>query len=229
MEYIYSFFSDNTFKALPDELWTRIIGKVVTVAQLAQCRLVCRKWNRLFEVAMFGKPIAINSDKQALSLYCHLFKNLSNGELIKHLTLNYDVKSITILDELIYLTFTPSMEYIGGTLATDDFFRLLGDIANNSPVEFINLKNIPCPNFATEAYINALLKFKETLTIVVLKFDILTPVIFNFVEQLDKFECLTSFSFYGEIDTIYQALKRLGLDYIDLYQIQRFDRVSVCM
>lgn len=222
MEYIYPFFSDNTFKkiikALPDELWTRIIGKVVTVAQLAQCRLVCRKRNRLFEVVMFGKPIAINSDKQALSLYCHLFKNLSNGELIKHLTLNHDVKSMTILDELMYLAFTPSMEYIGGTLATDDFFRLLGDIANNSPVKFINLKNIRCPNFATEAYINALLKF-----------DILTPVIFNFVEQLDKFECLTNFSFYGEIDTIYQALKRLGFDYIDLYQIQRFDRVSVCM
>lgn len=192
-------------KTLPDELWTRIIGKINSIAQLAQCRLVCRKWNRPSEAAMFGKPIAIKSDKQALDLYCNLLRNPSNGRLIKHLTLNCDVKSMTILGELMHLAFTPSMEYIDGTLVSDDFFLLLGDIANNSSVKFINLKSIPCPNFATEPYFNASLKFKESLTTMVLKFDYISPVILCFVEQLDKFKCLTSFSFYGGIDTIYRV------------------------
>ncbi|KAL9543745.1 hypothetical protein MBANPS3_007970, partial [Mucor bainieri] len=118
-------------------------------------------WNDDATRAMFGKKITIKTEKNALKLYRHIFRDINSVPLLKHLhfELNNDYLPYSI-EELLYMTFTPSMQRLTGSVKAEKFFNTLFDIANSSRASFDQLEDLPKYTGASEAIRNErLLRF----------------------------------------------------------------------
>ncbi|KAL9542190.1 hypothetical protein MBANPS3_008741 [Mucor bainieri] len=166
-----------TIHQFPTELLVKILDYNDSIADLAQCRLVCQHWNPLAESLMFGKHITLKSAEACLSLYGHLSRKPQYGQLIKRLTcekLSPQRCQHAILEELLRVAFTPTMEQMDATvcLATGDrFFILMQDMltVKYRLDQFDKLAVIPHPSYYSEAYDNLLITLSSTLQRVVIK------------------------------------------------------------
>ncbi|CAO0801186.1 unnamed protein product [Mucor circinelloides] len=132
-----------TISALPQELLFAILNNVPNVKQLAQCRLVCKRWEESATKAIFAKKITIKSEEQAFKLYRHLYRDTSKVPLIKHLHFELDDDDLHFLvKELLQLTFTPSIQRFTGFAKADRFFTTLFNIVDRSPSSFDQLEEM---------------------------------------------------------------------------------------
>ena len=58
-----------------------IFRNIVFVKQVAKCRLVCKRWDRLAEMIITTEKITLDSEEiQTIKLYGHLSKDASMGK-----------------------------------------------------------------------------------------------------------------------------------------------------
>ncbi|KAK4520391.1 uncharacterized protein ATC70_008525 [Mucor velutinosus] len=157
---------------LPDELIAKIIDYNVSTADVAVCRLVCKRWSHLAEPLMFGKQITIRSEADALSLYGHLCRNPRYGKLVKRIHFQESDIMYALLEGLLHFILTPNMEKMTGRLSSGhSFFRTACKIAKASTAKFDRLQVLPYPLYSSNAYDDALIAFKDTLREMVLVLD----------------------------------------------------------
>ncbi|KAL9548196.1 hypothetical protein MBANPS3_005811, partial [Mucor bainieri] len=190
----------TTGSSLPLEIFLRIFDYVDSVKGLAQCRLSCKRWDRLAEYAMFGKQLTITY-ANSLSFYHQLQKKPANAQRIKHLC--FDIVDCTdVIVEILRLAVTPSIERIEGTIRylDDLFYKEL--IAIGTVTKLTNLRAIPYPYIYSEIHTESLLLFKDTLQELHHGFGdfyFMPPDIF---EKLDEFKCLKKLSTHCVFDSI---------------------------
>ncbi|KAF1806169.1 hypothetical protein V8B55DRAFT_1454471 [Mucor lusitanicus] len=152
---------------LPWELWMNILDKVESAIQLSECRLVCSKWDKLAEAAMFSKNICITKEGNIIKLCDHLAKNPSRANLIQSLEVYVPLEERPHVYTLLRLAFTPTMQnltILAGSAMDADFFGALYGLVKGSAEEHYNLKVMPMTLDPTyENYANAALAFKDTL------------------------------------------------------------------
>lgn len=189
---------------LSEELILTIIKSLDSIADVAVCRLVCKSWNRIAEPVMFGKEIIIRSEEGALSLYAHLYSKPTFGKLIKHLSFEEDYLPVAILKGLLHFAFTPNMEFMTGSVGSNQLYLLMNTIADKSPVKFFKLKTIPHPDSFSNIYNNSLITFKDTLQDFVFHIeDVEDDDIWDMANQLETFKCLTKLTLSGSLLTVF--------------------------
>ncbi|EPB90229.1 hypothetical protein HMPREF1544_02914 [Mucor circinelloides 1006PhL] len=129
--------------SLSEDLLFALFDNISSVAHLAQCRLVCKHWNEPAAKTMFSKKITVKSEKQALKLYRHLFRDPSKTPIIKHLHFELDSIDLPlVIEELLHVVFTPNIERLTGYVKTDKFFTTLFEIADGYSSSFDQLKSL---------------------------------------------------------------------------------------
>ncbi|CEP07906.1 hypothetical protein [Parasitella parasitica] len=193
---------------LPEELLIKILDYNNSTQDLANYRLVCSCWNRLAEPLLFAKQITIKSEAGALSLFGHLYRNPDNGKIIKHLEFGRSYISTVILKELLRLAFTPNMEYLTGSIGSDELYMLMNNIADKTPDKFTRLKAIPSPEFFSNMYNSSLLTFKETLqdiTFILEDDDDDESDHWDIINQLETFKNLTKLKLDGRFPALFDV------------------------
>jgi hypothetical protein len=189
---------------LSEELILKIIKDLNSASDVAKCRLVCKGWNRIAEPVMLGKEVIIRSEEGALSLYAHLYSKPAFGKLIKQLTFEEDYLPVALLKGLLHFAFTPNMEYMTGSVSTDQLYILINTIADKSPAKFLKLKTIPHPDSFSNVYNNSLITFKDTLQDLVFHVeDVEEDDIWDMANQLETFKCLTKLTLSGPLLTVF--------------------------
>ncbi|EPB88130.1 hypothetical protein HMPREF1544_05074 [Mucor circinelloides 1006PhL] len=150
---------------LPQELQIKIFGLIDSIAQLAECRLVCKCWYHQADSTLLGQHIILENDKDIIQLYTFLNGDPVRGSLVKNVTLLGPHFHDYLLGELVCLIFTPTLEKFKGRLegcGSNILFEInlnaLTDVSN-----FDRLTILPTPQKFTFMYFNTLVKFKESL------------------------------------------------------------------
>ncbi|GAN08241.1 hypothetical protein MAM1_0195d07748 [Mucor ambiguus] len=184
--------------SLPEELLLSIFNHIDSVAQLAQCRLTCARWNSTAAAVMFGKKITIKTEDQAIKLQRHLLQDPSKVSLIRHLHFqlsDYDLPPA--LEQLMHLVITPNIQKLSGFVASDKFFTALIAIADKTHSSFDQLKDVPeyiGPNEGISSKVH--LKFKSAIH--TLRLQIVNAAIDSsyipWYQLLDQYPNLTTFT-----------------------------------
>ncbi|KAL7313087.1 killer toxin resistant protein [Mucor circinelloides] len=189
--------------SLPAELLSVIFDNVESNLQLAECRLVCRKWNDPAARSMLGNKITINSEKAASRLFRHLFLDPSKIPLIRHLDFRLDEDNLPMnIYKLLLLTFTPSIVNLTGSVKSKRFFTALFDIVDTSPQTFANLATLPLYS-GSDADFNTTvaLKFKDSLLYPTLRLSgQTTQTTKDFLKDLDQFQNLGMVILRGHVN-----------------------------
>lgn len=160
------------FESIPGEILLLIFQSIDSVAQLGQCRQVCKKWDDPAEFVMFCKPISITA-YNAMPLYTHLSQKPSRAKLIKTLYFDFYRISSSII-QLLRLALTPSIEK---TISRQEFnnndpcFEIILDIVEGSQEGFPNVKSIPAASEFTDIYRKTLLLFKDSIETICIPTD----------------------------------------------------------
>ncbi|KAL9554475.1 hypothetical protein MBANPS3_002805 [Mucor bainieri] len=193
----------STMERLPEEALRMMLNAIDNVNELAQLRLVCKRWNPLAERIMFSKQITLKSNPQALALYGHLSKNSSYGKLVRHIHFDpSERKSSWLMTALLKMIFTPDILKLTGKTRHDYIYSLIANIASESDTPFENLLSLPHQQSAfTYAYSNALISFRHSLTSVTINLTRRTPddTLWDFVDRLGEFKNLELFDFSATI------------------------------
>lgn len=200
----------STINKLPKELLYKILNNINSVSELAQIRLVCKRWDQHAEKIMFSKQITITSNPQALVLYGHLFKKTSHGKLVRHIHFHHSFqdKSIWLMSALLRIVFTADILELTGVEKQDDVFNVILTAANESETKLLFLPHQP--DAFTVAYSDALITFRHTLTSITIRLNRNTPddTFWNFVDRLDEFKSLEVFDFSVSI-LVFRDLERI--------------------
>ncbi|KAL9546929.1 hypothetical protein MBANPS3_006420 [Mucor bainieri] len=160
-----------TFDSIPHEILLLILQSIDSVAQLGECRRVCKKWDDPAELSMFSKPVHLKN-YNASSLCNHLAKKPSRAKLIKTLHINcyyIDDGSIAQLLRLV----SSSVETIVSCREYDNdrILQIIHDVARRSQEAFPNVKSIPTASELNDAYRETLLLFKNSLETICIPLD----------------------------------------------------------
>jgi len=189
--------------SVPAELLSVVFDNIESNLQLAECRLVCRKWNDPAARSMLGNKITINSEKAASRLFRHLYLDPSKIPLIRHLDFRLDEDNLPMnVYKLLLLTFTPSIVNLTGSVKSKRFFTALFDIVNTSPQTFANLATLPLYS-GSDADFNTTvaLKFKDSLLYPTLRLSgQTTQTTKDFLKDLDQFQNLGMVILRGHVN-----------------------------
>ncbi|KAL9546529.1 hypothetical protein MBANPS3_006626 [Mucor bainieri] len=185
--------------SLPFEIFSRVFDYIDSAKVLAQCRSVCKRWDRPAEYAMLGKQLTITFTN-SLAFYHHLHKKPANAQRIKHLHFNVLVCTDLII-KILRLAITPSIETIRFTIhhLDDTFYNEL--IAIGSATKLTHLRAIPCPYNYQEIHEKAMLQFKDTLEELSDGYGD-AYYIHRLFFKLDEFKCLKKLSIHGYLEDI---------------------------
>ncbi|KAL9558261.1 hypothetical protein MBANPS3_001004 [Mucor bainieri] len=216
------------FHSFPKEVLLGVFGHVESLADLTQCRLVCKCWSDVAEEAMFSHTITLKSNAQAMVLFAHLFGRSHYARRITHIHFDsgYMKKSYSVLRTLLDLAFTSNMKRLSGNVNEEFFYRALGEVASaNGERTFSHLTTIPFQEKQfTALYSMALLRFKDTLTSVTIRAgnDYPDDHLWTFVSRLSEFVHLEEFC-YGsrlrdilEVDTVLRECKHVRVLILDV-------------
>ncbi|GAN08008.1 hypothetical protein MAM1_0185c07513 [Mucor ambiguus] len=157
---------------LPQELLDKAFGYIDSKAQLAECRLVCKRWCYQADAILLGQHIILNNDGDVLQLYKFLNGNTTRGSLVRHLTLLGPCLHDYLLGQLVHLVFTPTMEKLEGRFeghGSDILFEINSNALDDAS-GFDRLTVLPTPQEFTLMYFNTLAKFKRSLQSMALHF-----------------------------------------------------------
>ncbi|KAL9541357.1 hypothetical protein MBANPS3_009171 [Mucor bainieri] len=159
---------------LPLELQFLIINCIKKPANLGKCRLVCKAWSSVAEVAMLTA--------QHLTIVAPRSTDRNGKAFI----------------QLIGLVITPTIEiYIDGIVGLDIIYKKLIDLVEESKHPIAKVKMLPIPMNYNQTYMNAVLAFKHTLQKLILNFDNI-PISWNLIYRLNEIERLTSLTLAGD-------------------------------
>ncbi|CEP11253.1 hypothetical protein [Parasitella parasitica] len=211
-------------RSLPFELSCIILKQIKSVKVLAECRLVCKKWNFLAEKAMLDRELDLTSPGATNKLIELLRQRPAMAWHIKAMRLSDSCgDDLQSQKQLLSLALTPNIRYLRGEMSKELFGHLL-DIAQQSPIKFSKLEalpklsrkeNIALP-LAMSKYSESLLYFKDSLkelnpSVVEDEFPAtLGPTFAN----LDEFKSLTKMTldFTGSFNYIIQNLYFIDLE-----------------
>ncbi|CAO3621381.1 unnamed protein product [Mucor fragilis] len=150
--------------SLPEELLRRVFGYINSSIQLAQCRLVCKKWNPHADTSMFSNTIVLRCREKALLLHALLFAVPAKGKLIRNIYFDEKFDTLWVIKAIFNAISIPNLESLMGTALTPEFCDLLLEITARSPGTFKKLKSLPkYQQDVDQKYLDVLLAFKETL------------------------------------------------------------------
>ncbi|KAL9544430.1 hypothetical protein MBANPS3_007635, partial [Mucor bainieri] len=204
-----------TYKSLPSEILVLIFQHLPSVADIAECRLVCKAWNDPAETAMFSKPLILYHEAKAEKVIRHLERHPAKGRCITDLTVT-DYDDQRVMKRLLQLAFTPSIERLAGkvldifssAIRLSAIYTSIIEIAENSPIPFDRLKTIPDTFVLNDLYGRTLLTFKDTLETVQLR-------LFNHDDTQDVLHRFHEF----------KQLKTLRLEEAEFNNIKELDAV----
>ncbi|KAL9555283.1 hypothetical protein MBANPS3_002436 [Mucor bainieri] len=149
--------------ALAEETLQLIFTHINTTKHLAQCRLVCKRFNAIAEKAMFNCPVAVNTESQALSLLQHLARCQRKGLANFHWGIKPTSSSTPqVLQHLLPMILTSKTVSITGIVRELEIFDLMDDIVNQLP-EKPRLTAMLQPAETRESYYPYLERYKDTL------------------------------------------------------------------
>ncbi|KAL9556355.1 hypothetical protein MBANPS3_001906 [Mucor bainieri] len=184
----------HNITSLPPELLPCIFDHVDSIAQLATCRLVCRRWNYHAEAAMFGKRLVINDETEANQLCNRLHEHPNYGNRVKsmHFMKVFDEEVPFIYVKLLAMAFTPTMETLTGFTKTTKFFDILTSIADKNCFEFTNLKQLPFYPNDQDGFICAeiMKRLKGSKLTIQIQSSHSQSLNWNVINQLDGFNTL---------------------------------------
>ncbi|KAL0135185.1 hypothetical protein V8B55DRAFT_1370793 [Mucor lusitanicus] len=131
---------------LPSELWMNVFSCVLTVKELAQCRLVCRTWDPIAERAMFNRQLVIKDGRQFADRLCyHLQRKSALIRLIKHIDVNPNeyYEEVSLDRRLLKMIITPDLETISGAGISEADAQFFMDLFLSSGRNFNKIKAIP--------------------------------------------------------------------------------------
>ncbi|KAL9542518.1 hypothetical protein MBANPS3_008568 [Mucor bainieri] len=189
--FLLSLHTMSRISALPQELLLIVFNHVDSAAQMAECRLVCQRWNTLAQPLVLTKKLLITNEKKANQLHNYLLEHPHYATLIRTMDVNTRYVKENGFMKLMSLAFTPRMESLTGHVRSKEFFYKLVAIAKSFGADtFSNLKSIPHSlgdDSIHHARRSALHLFKETLESVHL-------VLLDQVNQLPTFKNLKKLS-----------------------------------
>ncbi|KAL9555192.1 hypothetical protein MBANPS3_002465 [Mucor bainieri] len=214
-------------------LLTRVLGYTDSLADLAQCCLVCKSWHGIAEPLLKSRcaakirnvPKAITSimqysdsmeDLAQLRLVCKSWnaiaeplmfsKHIQISNLITHLHFDDEYLPVTVQRELLQLAFTPSMERMTGEIDDEGFYMLMNDIASKTSGDrFDKLKAIPHPPHYSAVYNITLLNFKSTLEEITYspQDENDEESAFSWSSEFESFVNLVKFELDAELETVF--------------------------
>ncbi|KAL9543312.1 hypothetical protein MBANPS3_008166 [Mucor bainieri] len=195
-----------TISSLPEEVLRQLFSYIDSNLQLAQCRLVCSKWNDPANTAMFSNTIVFTTKEKAMTLYVQLFNRPSRGKLIQYIYFKKGFDTFWIVKAIFDAAPLPNLIQIGeeSLLATELYTTLL-DIIKNSPKAFSKLKALPpCEDTVTQDYCDVLRACRKTLSAIEIKNAsvYLNDTMKALALELDTFDRLKSLTYWGRFQQI---------------------------
>ncbi|KAL9555284.1 hypothetical protein MBANPS3_002437 [Mucor bainieri] len=159
--------------ALAEETLQMVFAHIDSTKQMAQCRLVCSRFNAIAEKAMFNCPVVINTEHQAFSLLQHLAKCQRKGIKNFHWGLSSSPSSSfsssssssstpQVFKYLLPLILTSKTVSITGAVQEQELYDLMDDIVDQLP-EKPKLIALAHPEEPTEEYYRQLAQYGDTL------------------------------------------------------------------
>ncbi|KAL9555827.1 hypothetical protein MBANPS3_002164, partial [Mucor bainieri] len=211
-------------KQLPPEVWLNVFQQVRGRQELSQCRLVCRQWSQLAEIAMLSKKLFVYG-RGIAKLAAYLQESPHKARLIRDLTMSDSSsgKNTTCID-LVRVAFTDNLEYLSTNSwpASESFYAALVEAAKSLRNTEYKLKAIPNPAHDNgQHFIEALLTFKDTLQQLHIRIECLNEVpVLNKLRVFQQLEDLSltaeSLRSMKELDTVLRncsCLRKLELAY----------------
>ncbi|KAL9554765.1 hypothetical protein PS6_003223 [Mucor atramentarius] len=198
--------------SLPEELLPEIFGYIASNIQLAQCRLVCAKWNQPANSAMFSNTIVFGTNEKVLALHGQLFSDPAKGKLVQHIYFKGKFDAFWMAKAILNTEFLPNVNSFQGSVSKPKkFYEMLLSIAYESPKVLKNLKVLPNYDKGPIAmiYYNVLLGFKETLEEIHINNQgvLMNEALIEFIHNLNTFPNLKSLKF----DSTFRQLSELEL------------------
>ncbi|KAL9550942.1 hypothetical protein MBANPS3_004489 [Mucor bainieri] len=191
---------------LSNQILMHVFSQLDEMAQIAECRLVCKAWNIPGERAMLGHIVKISADNAKMqTLYSVLNKEPTKGSWIKHLhfEINADKPCPQIIRNMLPLAFTPNIEAITGYISGAELFEVLLTILQHSPVPFDKLKVQQLSSDLNECPLNLALEFKGSLQ--ELQLVVSEPIV-NKVQGFQRLMALSLTAFLGSIASLDKLL-----------------------
>ncbi|EPB86113.1 hypothetical protein HMPREF1544_07101 [Mucor circinelloides 1006PhL] len=127
--------------SLPEELLPKIFGYITSNIQLAQCRLVCAKWNKPANSAMFSNTIVFGTNEKVLALHGRLFSDPAKGKLVQHIYFKENFDAFWVAKAILNTAFLPNVNSFQGSVSKpEEFYEMLLSIARESPNALKKLK-----------------------------------------------------------------------------------------
>lgn len=149
--------------ALAKETLQLLFSHINSTKQLAQCRLVCKRFNPIAEKAMFDCSVVINIENQAFSLLQHLVRCQRKG--ISHFHWDFEttmLKMPQVFKHLLTFILTSKTVSLTGCIQGDKLYDLIDGIVQQLP-EKPSLILLPHPVEFREHYYRFLAKYQNTL------------------------------------------------------------------
>lgn len=183
--------------ALADEALHMIFAQIDSTKQLAQCRLTCKRFDKIAEKAMFNSHVVIRTEDQALSLLQHLSRCQRRG--IKHF--HWGLTSSTApptLKHLLPMILHSNTVSLTGCVQGRECYDLIDDIVEQLlPTEKPQLISLPHPDMPDKYYYCKLLKYGDTLQSAYILIDIVRFIDVDIVNRIREFPKLKSLVIKG--------------------------------
>lgn len=177
---------------LPVEVWLNIFDQVQDKQQLAQCKLVCKRWAQLVEMAMLKTVVLTETNTP--KLYQHLLKNPRSIRYVQVVDLSkYPINNLLHLYDFMTLVMTPSLKAIDANMCSSEFHEMLLEIVAQKPDDCIQLERLPMTTFSNDAYAALVSLLRKTLRLLVLGFieSARVELLGSVSNNLNMFERLT--------------------------------------
>ncbi|KAL7308831.1 killer toxin resistant protein [Mucor circinelloides] len=191
---------------LPVEVLLNIFDQVKDTQQLTQCKLVCKMWAPLVEMAML-KTVVLD-EHNTPKLYQHLLKNPKSSRYIHKISvLAFCPSTLQNFWDLLALAMTPNLRAIKGiTWPEEDIYLLIRTAAQKSLKHF-KLEQIPTCASVTDMYVALQRLLSTTLKTVWIGLFPKTTLdtIVKITSHLDQYKSLTNFELFdlkGHFDSI---------------------------
>ncbi|CEP07558.1 hypothetical protein [Parasitella parasitica] len=148
---------------LPTELWLVIFDLIESAKELANCRLVCKRWSALAEAAMLGQNLKFDTVESISKFNSQLKMKPQMARLIKSIHLPYtDDLNLPLQKELLDLALTPNIKHFQGQMSEEILIHFL-EIAQRSSSKFDRLQVLPELYTMDNKYVDTMLYFKDSL------------------------------------------------------------------
>ncbi|CAO0796587.1 unnamed protein product [Mucor circinelloides] len=191
---------------LPVEVLLNIFDQVKDTQQLTQCKLVCKMWAPLVEMAML-KTVVLD-EHNTPKLYQHLLKNPKSSRYIHKISvLAFCPSTLQNFWDLLALAMTPSLRVIKGSIwPEEDIYNLICTIARKS-FTHSKLEQIPTCGSVTDLYValqRLLCRTLKTVWIGLFPETTLDTIV-KITSHLDQYKSMTNlklFDLKGHFDSI---------------------------